>query len=345
MRSRDLLLTAAFSCLVGTASADCGLHLHGGHLPSLTGRVVFQACDTVDCDSSSTLQLFDFSTGTGATIDTASAGLLLPLNPAFQPDGSAIVFSALSTAAPDARQLYYWKIGSSEFIPLTGPQNLRNEDPKFSPDGAHLVWKQHYGLETADFSLTAQGNPRLTNLRRIVFGKRNALSEASAPVYSFDQQRIYYYSGSKSNAPRYPKLEQYVEGSGSSLVFTQQRNIQYYYPADMGPENLLYVSWLTAHNKNDKVFVYSKTNDTNTTFNGHDCQAGNSDPAPIDNDYFLFSRLGPDAGDRDVFYLGQVSTGFVRSLDTFSINTASGFLLGANYSNARPPQRGGLARR
>lgn len=345
MDMRMILLAAASSLFVQPSLAQCGLHLHGGGLPPLGGRAVFQSCDTVDCDASD-LYTFDFSNNSIAEIDMSSTPLRVPLNPVFSPDGSALVFSAVTVDAPAVHRLYYWTLATGDFVALTAATN-RSEDAKFSPDGNHLVWKQDFGIETADFSVAANGKPRLSHRKTVVTGTNGEPDEASAPVYSTDQSRIYYYTGSRFTEPTYyPKIQQYIPGQGSSLAFDRQKkNIQYYYPADLSAQYLLFVSWLNAGNQHDKIFVYSKSDGSRRALNKKDCDAENSDPAPVDGDYYLFSRLGPDGGDRYVFYLGQATTGFVRSLVTFAINNVPGFLLGANYSVARPTRRSGFAKR
>lgn len=333
MRYLSALLAIGLSLWTSAARSDpCSFTPQDpSTLPALTGRVVYED------DNTGLLYLYDFLNATLTNVPTMN--LTAAENPVFSPDGSAILFSAVTN---NQRHLFYWIIGSpAQPTNITAWMgNLRNEDPKFSPNGNMIVWKQDFGISTASFSFDDLGNPILFNVQQII----PSTPEASGPVYSPTEKYIYYFTGSSSQIKQ---IQVYSTLTMTSTpAFTQDANVQYYYPVDPDLYDFIYVSWLQGAvmcPNCDKIYVFAKLPNAGTAWNPSDCAADNSDPAPVDEDYFIYSRdKNPDGNSNYELYVGQISTGNAWSLS--QLNISGGILLGANYTSQRsstynpPPQ-------
>lgn len=299
--------------------------------PALLGRLTYQ-------DSAhNTLYLYDLQSATTGTapLQIPTAGLSSVSNPVFTPDGTAIAF----TASPSSGRtdIFYWLIGTPAPINLTAALSSNdNEDVRFSTDGTLMVWKQNYGISVVGFTFDATGQPVLFDINHVVSGTQSTTSEASGPYFSPDDNYIYYFTGSKLHGPQ--RIQRYSFSSNSSaLAFAQRSTINYYFPTDRDLYELLYVSKTDANPDVDKIYSYpsvslSSTTDAGLIWNGSDCTADNSDPAPVNEDFFIFSRDHNTDNTGYDLYIGQISTGFAWSLSPINANIASGEMLGANFT-------------
>lgn len=300
--------------------------------PALPGRMTYQ-------DSGhNALYLFDFegANAASAPMQIPTAGLSSVANPVFTPDGTAIAFTASPVAG--RTNIYYWPIGAPALINLTGAMSINdNEDVRFSVDGRRMVWKQDYGISVAGFSFDANGQPVLFDIAHVVSGTQNTTNEASGPVFSPDNNFIYYFTGSKVHGPQ--RIQRYSFASNAvTLAFTQRASINYYFPVDPDLYQFLYVSKTDDNPTFDKIYSYpsvslSSPTDAGLIWNGTDCIADNSDPAPINEDFFIFSRDQNTDNTGYDLYIGQISTGFAWSLSPLHVNFASGQMEGANYTS------------
>ncbi len=300
--------------------------------PALAGRITYQ-------DSAhNTLYLYDLQSASAASVplQIPTAGLSSVANPVFTPDGTAIAF----TASPSGGRtdIFYWPIGAAAASNLTAAMTSNdNEDVRFSSDGTLMVWKQNYGISVAGFTFDANGQPVLFDVNHVVSGTQSSTTEASGPYFSPDKSYIYYFTGSASFGPQ--RIQRYSFAGNSSVpAFAQRTGINYYFPVDPDLYDLIYVSKTDANPAVDKIYFYpsvslSSTTDAGLIWNGSDCFADNSDPAPVNEDFFIFSRDHNTINSGYDLYIGQVSTGFAWSLSPINVNVASGQMLGANFTS------------
>jgi hypothetical protein len=305
--------------------------------PVLIGKVAYE-----DESSNHQIYVYDFNAGgTPSKVPSPDqSGLALSgmENPVFLPDGSGILFAAVSTISGNAEtDLFYWNLD-----PEQPPANItssmgnhRDEDVKFSPDGESIVWKQNVGIVTAKISW-GQGTPVISNPSTPLVGSS---PEASAPVYSPDQKYIYYYVNA-SPTPLHIERYDFIS-KNTATAFPQDPSLTYYYPADPDLYNFMYVSWLPPTTATctmlspylkcyDKIYVGAKLPAAGTAWNATDCAADNSDPAPVDADHFIYSRdNNPDSNTDYELYLGEISTG--KSWSLSALNISGGSFVGANY--------------
>jgi hypothetical protein len=350
MRISMLVVGLMLAMLAGSAfGQSCPPPTTG--IPPLTGRLVYES-------SVGELYIYDFLCATTSTMPTQipidSWNLHEATNPVFSPDGQAVVFRAVDRA-DDASHIYYWVIGAASPTNLTGSMgNLNNQDVKFSPDGFSMVWKQTSGISIAAFALDDTGAPQISHVRQLAPGTRNTSSEASGPTFSPDGQLVYFFTGSAC-AP--PMQIQQVNVTGAPVVttaFSPQTYTQlnggsyFYYPAvDYTTNKFFYVTGAVQpffgncppapKQGPDRIFYYPNANaisGTASEFDAVETTVDKSDPAPIDGDYFIYSK---DTTGIYGLYLGQLSTGKSWDLAPLNVNIhADVNMLGANYTAKRP---------
>jgi Tol biopolymer transport system component len=338
-----LILTAlAAWALAGAAAASCTAP--GNGLPALTGRLVYQ-----DLNGAGALYYYDFNGATTCTlpvlIPTAAWNLTNPTNPAFTPDGQAILFSAVKN---DQRHIYYWGIGDELPVNLTNSMgNQRHDDPKLFWNSTTMtltmIWKRADGIWTADFDRDASGTPFLSQAQQVLAGTGGTGSETSAPIYSPDGSHIYYFLG----AVQPQRIMRFDPGHDPVDAFPGQDAHSYYYPVvDNVSGKFFYVGGPYTNPKTrEKIFVFPNANQLSgaaSEWNASDTDSDNSDPSSIDGDYFVFSRDRNGDGDNDYeLYVGRLSTGQYWSLTPLNLNPVPDPLhppsfTAASYTPIRP---------
>ncbi len=355
MRISAAWLGLLLAMLAGAAFAQ-GCPASGTSIPALTGRMVYEDAN------GGQIYVYDFLCATTATMpqrvkietltvtSTGLTGVGSPTNPVFSPDGQAVVFRAVQN---DESHIYYWAIGSGTLTNLTGFMgNQNNQDVKFSADGFSMVWKQLSGVEVASFTLDDTGTPQLSQVRQLTAGTRGASSEASGPTFSPDGQHVYYFTGSACAQPMQIQQISVNSPAGRTNAFSgQAAGTYFYYPAiDYSTDKFFYVTGpiqpagpgcsanpqvLPPHGP-DRLFYYPNANTITgaaTEFDASETTVDKSDPAPIDGDYFIYSK---DPSGPYGLYLGQLSTGQSWSLAPLNVNISGGSMVGANYTAIRP---------
>lgn len=332
-------------------------------IPLTTGQIAVEDGD------SNFLYVYDIGSQKTFSVpmQTQSAPNIVAENPAFTPDGSAILFTACAgTTLQNCNSqldLYYWSIGMTYPTDITASLgNHRNEDVKFSPDGTRIVWKRDLGIAIAGFSPN-NGNPMLSNVQQLV----SYPPEDSAPVFSPDQNYIYYFiNNDGTEGPEQIWRYDFAApaGANTSQAFPQDASLNYYYPTYGSQSVFLYTGWLPASSATcsittppvkcyDKIFVRAKLPAPGTAWNATDCQADNSDPAYVSPDYFIFSRDNPnnDGSQHNSqydLYVGQISTGNAWLLlkpSDLAIAASNSSLIGSNYTSVPAADAAALSNR
>jgi hypothetical protein len=334
-----VLGTLLVSCasVAWSQSLTCSFTPQSGSIPAgvLTGQIA------VEDEDSNLLYIYDLSSG--QTYPVPLSGLTNAENPVFTPDGSAILFSADNGTEYD---LYYWKIGMASPVDLTPSSSNKNQDVKFSPDGSMIVWKREAtvgvgGIAVANISFSG-GTPSLSNITQLASGS----AEQSGPVFSPDQKYIYYYANNGSGEPPGQIWRYDIASQSTQSAFAQDATVYHYYPVYPDLYNFMYVSPLPVvlvpcgTKCLDKIFVRAKLPSVGTAWNTTDCASDNSDPAPVSQDYFIYSRDNPGNNSSQHntqydLYLGQISTGnswFLLKPSDLNIVAGDSSLVGSNYT-------------
>jgi len=243
------------------------------------------------------------------------------INAHFSPDGSKIVFMGVPEGSHyyNSWDVFLWELGSTTPINLTYNNNIPDEDPKFSPSGNSIVFKQNGDLKIMDLS---------GNIINTITNDGFSIEE-SMPYYTNDAQQIIYSRGADSDADIY-----IINVDGSNVQPLENvANTQEFYPITRDPYTFLYTKWISSTNEHDQIYLgyFSGANPQSLPFN--DVNANDDDPFPVNSDYVFFSsdRSG-SIGGWDL-YLADINSGFVWLMCDFGVNS-SNHELGVCYSNS-----------
>ncbi|HEY1752237.1 MAG TPA: hypothetical protein VGG29_13325 [Caulobacteraceae bacterium] len=345
MRPRTFL-GGALALAITTQAQGQALCPSVGQRPMIFGQLVFQVVyppDPGGADANpSDVFYLDFQSGDPPSLVKAPlpSGMMDALNPVFSPDGAAMVFTAVANNRHD---IFYWPIGSSAApINLTGASPSPNEDARFSRDGSEMVWKSDCNLFVAPFSYDSSHQPVLGASTQIVTGSCGQTSEASAPTFSPSAGSanptagsVFYFLGSTGPSGAAPeKIAAYSFSSRTSAApFAQSAQNYYYFPVvGSTSSRLFYVSG----GGSDKIFTYANADAISgsaTAFAAADVNSDDSDPTPVDDDLFVFSRDHNVGGNASYeLYLGQPSTNQCWSLTSWVSFPNGDNVLGATYA-------------
>jgi Tol biopolymer transport system component len=301
-------------------------------IPSLAGKLVFHVYSDYSAWDGK-LFLLDFAARSLTEI-SANWNINHTLNAHFSPDGAKMVFMGDEAGGAQDWDIFIWDVGSTEApTNLTKPNDRREEDPKFSPDGTKIAFKERrwdftlndfaYDIKTMNLDGTA-GAPVTHNE-----GVTNP--EDSMPFYSQNGQNVIYARGVNENSDIYIVD---VHGANNQPL-ENVSGVQEYYPVARDDSTFLYTRWDTATNRNDQIYLgyFDGTPAVALSFN--DVAANDSDPYPAGDQYvFLSSTRAGGQGNYDL-YLADINSGAIWSLSEINPNLNSSLHeLGASYVSA-----------
>jgi Tol biopolymer transport system component len=290
--------------------------------PAWDGQLFFHRYTNYDAWDGR-LYLYDFARKTLTCLSER-----WPINHAMNahvaPDGKRLVFMGVPRGRHDGRSwdVYLWEIGSAcEPVNLTTDNGLRDEDPKFSPDGRTIVFKQDGRLAFMD--LDGKNVRALPNLP--------TGGEWSMPIFTADGRTVVAMAGARDSGDLFA-----VDRDGKSIVSVATTpRVQEYYPVTWDAKRLLYVRWRSAEDHNDLVYRYVWADQKADPLPFCEPDTNNSDPWPMDDRWVIFSSTRPGGKGGYDLYLGDSVSGQTVSLDGRGINTPAEEL-GACY---RPRRR------
>ena len=291
--------------------------------PLSEGKIVFHSYSDYEAWDGK-LFLYDFSE---QLLTEISQGWDIDhtINAHFSPDGSKIVFMGAPAGNHNSSSwdIYLWDLFSGLPINLTANNGLRDEDPKFSPTGNEIVFKQDGDLKVMD----------LIN-DTIIHTTNNGYSiEESMPYYTSDSQYIIYARGAGISSDIY-----LINKNGTdNQPLENITNIQEYYPIIRSHSTFLYTRWVSASNHHDQIYLGYFTGENTQSLSFNDEDADDSDPYPVNSEYVLFSsnRSGGQGG-WDL-YLADVNSSITWSMDEFIINTSMHELGACYFSGVSDP--------
>ena len=294
-------------------------------IPALAGRLVYHAYANYG-DGSSILYLYDFQSKTLQQLNTPSWNIIDSMNAQFSPDGKDIVFMGMQG---NQWHVFIWQLASK-----TPPTNLtaamgasRSEDPKFSSDGKHIIFKQDGDIKIIDllYSSTEITVTAVTNLTN-----NAGTVENSMPYLSPNGKYVAFTKGSGSwiRTYRMSLLTMKTELFDTS-------NVAAYYQIISELSTYFYVRRSSSQSQIDQIYVKFPTlSNIPLQLPLNDCLSDNSDPASIDENLLIFSSRYQSTMYN--LFLGDVKTGARWSLDQFGVNSdTTRNKLGASYTSAR----------
>jgi Tol biopolymer transport system component len=319
MKAASLLFLILFSCSGSSQNNDLPEFPEDNDTqqPILSGKIVYHSYSCYNCNDS-VLFLYDFKTNE-KTVLSQNWPIINSMNAHFSPDGKKIVFMGISEIN-NSWDLYIFTLGAnSQPINLTPNSSGRDEDPKFSPDGTKIIFKQNGVLKEMDLS----GNI----IRTFSVGN----SEASMPYYTSDENSIVYAGNEPNNNTLNIYLYSITNNTTSALSALEK--LEEYYPIVIDNATFLFTRWEGLNNKNDQVYLGYFNNTTPKRLPFNESDANFSDAYPVNSHTVIISstKIG-GIGQYDL-YLADMVTGKKWSLNLYNpyINSNNNEL-GACYS-------------
>ena len=310
--------------------------------PALTGRLLYHSYLKYN-DATSQIYLYDFREKKLTQVSQPKWEIRDPMNAHFSPDGKYITFMG---AQRGIWYIYILKAGSTDF-----PTNLtygmgaeRSEDPNFSRDGKHIVFKQDGDIKMLDLDYSEKDGVKVTKVTNITNDKMAV--EESMPYLSFDGKSVLYSSGTEAaKTTIYKKGLNLDEGTSSGSgpctplnapePVAALEHIAQYFPIFLdNQDTMVYARWKDAKNQNDQIYLKklnSKAKPIELALN--DCDEDNSDPASAGNGRLFFSST-TGTGHYTIF-LGDIKTGERWSVEPIKTKDSNNLQLGADYTEAR----------
>lgn len=158
------------------------------NIPEVKGKLVYHTYTSYDAWDSK-IYLFDFETRELICINDFIEGTYHTMNACFSPSGSEIVFMGITNQeGMEEWNLFRYTLATKELEQLT--DDLRNEDPKFSPDGTKVIYKQ--GRWDRDSNQMIYSLCELDLATKEIKKVTSDTSEKSMPYYSTDGKSVYY---------------------------------------------------------------------------------------------------------------------------------------------------------
>lgn len=283
--------------------------------PTLSGKLVYHSYDCYGC-AGTKMYLYNFSTNQLTWLNQ-NWNIDYAMNAHFNPDASKIVFMGQPAGSGDW-DIYLWDVGSSTApVNLTAGNGLRDEDPKFSPNGYRITFKQDNNLRIMELNGNITNN--VTNTPSI---------EEGMPYYTDDATGLIFAQGSGSGSDIY-KIN--ITGTGKTAL-ANTGGIQEYYPITRDNNTFLYSRWYSASNHHDQVYMGYFGNSTRTRLPFNNSNADYSDAYPCGTDYVIISSTRSGSVGAYDLYIANITTGDIWSLNAYNANINSAVNeLGACY--------------
>ncbi len=329
-------LLGLFACVeVSVAACTANLALQPATtFPPLPGRLIYHSYVNYG-DGSSNLFLYDFPGNKVTQLNKPQWNLVDPMNAQFSPDGRNIVFMARRAGEWN---VFSWALESNDLpVNLTETHQGRAEDPRFSPDGKRLVIKFEADLYMATLAYKDGKIIGLVQGSGVFLTKDGWTTEQSMPALTPSEKYVVYAQGGAGNSVLYRKnvksglVQKLAEPpSGAKDYFPVVRDYSTYFFTRSTPPQA------------GQTAGYDQLMMLNTAVAGsvpvalplNDCNSNNSDAAPVDEDYLVFSsgRFNPPYG----LVIGEIGSGKVWRLDSSHVNVVDGRQkLGASYTKMR----------
>lgn len=275
---------------------------------NISGRIAYHSYTSYEAMDSS-ISICDLQDQSPYSMLAIEQGTVNAMNAHFSPDGSMLVFMADPIGSSSAwwdMEIYLYDFTTDSLLQLTD-NGFPSEDPKISPDGRMIVFKQYVpSLDSSDiFTIALDG----TDLSRLT----ETSVEESGPYFSPDGSKITYWIQSNADAEVW-----WMDSDGSNQIkLVDYSNIQDMYPVFLTSDKVLYTSWPSSTNLTDEIhlFTISSGIDVRLPVNIYSSE-GDADAFPISGNLIgFFSRRGvisPEIGND--LYIGDISSGDVWPL-------------------------------
>ena len=232
------------------------------NLPSLNGSLIYHRYSEYGAWDA-TMWLLDLPTGELTQVGADWKGIVSPINAHFSADAQTITFMGSQEGLSENEWDVFtsrWQNGQwQEPINITGPNGARDEDPKFSPDGSKIVYKENGVLATV--SVNGGAKTYLTA------GK----PQSSMPYFRSNGKDILFER----------EGDIYFLQNGVEKKMFAGEGLSSYYPIGIDVDSYLYTR--IQYNKHDSIMkgFYDGSPSENYFFNSTDWDT--SDPYPYED--------------------------------------------------------------
>ncbi len=240
-----------------------------GDKASLSGTLIYHRyTDYQSWDA--TMWSIDLATGNQVQVNKEWRTMVSPINAHFSADGQTITFMG-SSAGLDENE---WDVFTAHWngklweepINLTGPNGARDEDPKFSPDGSIIIYKEDGVLVTmkingANKTYLTQGEPE-SSMPYFAANGEDILFERQGDIYLLKQGK---------------EIKMYA-GDGQSS----------YYPIGLDQESFLYTRVQSTSHDAIMKGNYDGSPSTSYFFNSPDWDTSDSYPYQDGSQYIFY---------------------------------------------------------
>ncbi len=308
---RKIILSLAALSIVGGINNSYveGMMSIKNH-PEIQGKLIYHTYSSYDARDSQ-LYLFDFETKELSCINDFINGTYHTINACFNSDGTEIVFMGLTNQyGEETWNIFKYTLETKELEQLT--YDYRNEDPKFSPDGTKIIYKQGRWSSSLDQMIYSLCELDLeTKEVRVV---TNDIIEKSMPYYSHDGESIYYMEGVGAESRI---CNTYLDESFIVNEVYNEPGTYAYYPV-IYEDSLYFTRFYSRENANDIIVkMNTKSNEIVVpAFNNADYNC--SDACPIGEDLLIVSSTKSEGkGGYDLYMVDEV-TGETWPLDRYN---------------------------
>lgn len=301
-----LIITLSMALLPFLSCSDNNdIVIEKAELPThLKGQLLYHTYTNYGANDSE-MFLYDFATNKVQNL-SSNWNIKNPMNAHVSPDGSHIVFMGISDDTGTWDLFLYELNSTSEPENLTLSGQTRDEDPKFSPDGKRVVFKQDSRIAEMDLD-----SRKVTRLSPKGYG---------IPYYNHDGTKVVCTQGDAATSS-IAIID--VKSKEIQETVYDAEGVQDYYPINADQTSFYYSVGLSKTNTVDQVYrgYWSGLRSFKLPFNAND---GNySDAYPIDADWVVLCSTRPDTKGGYDLYVANVKTGDMYSMDLFNPNINS----------------------
>ena len=290
--------------MMGSCQKTQIVPMEEGGLPRLKGKLVYHRYSSYGANDSQ-MYLFDFATRELRMI-SKDWNIRNPMNAHFSPDGKEITFMGVGNDTNTWDIFLYDLTRVAAPINLTATGNTRDEDPKFSPDGKRIVFKQDFRVAEMDLS---------TRTVQVL-----SPSDYSMPYYNIAGTKLLCSKGDGATS----SIEVIDLKTRRITPLYDRPEVQDYYPINVDASSFYYSVGYSKHNAIDQVYrgFWDGRRSERLPFN--DLDGNDSDAYPVNSEWVLLSSTRTGSMGGYDLYIAHVSTGKIFSLNAYNtqINTS-----------------------
>lgn len=303
MHKKILLLTAILLAAFEIKAA----------LPALQGKMIYHSYTDYSANDSK-MYLYDFASDQLTCISN-NWNIIAPMNAHFSPDGKQITFMGINPST-DSWSIYLYDLDGSQSPVRLSTGAVREEDPKFSPDGKRIAFKRNDRVSEMDL---ATGNVTILT---------PAGSSYSMPYYNPEGTKLVC---SKDGGQNSSICLIDIQTRAISVLYDKP-DVQDYYPIGVDENSFYYTSGYSVSNLSDQIYRGYWNGQTSESLPFNRYNGDYSDPYPVDDQWLIISSTRPGGRGGYDLYIANALTGEVYSLTGYNsgINTSKSEL-GATY--------------